>query len=280
LLKEVQVVSHQWCDRNIKCPWTKSEMMDLFEIIYKIPSVCKIHGVCKEISAVEPRVLAAVVNRLEEWSFPDYHNLSPEHMELLFSAMAKQTHLKKLDSGYSCFGGLTQFSTISPAVFAAAVSNVADVSFDWCYISTLQTEALFEAITVEDRSLRTLAFQYTEMIYPIDPETVGRALNRLEELTIQDDGFRGQTRIYSSAIMRNLVEGESRLKILRLDPMYLRNLDEDLVRRAREKLGAGFHCEEYEEEYDSEDNFSEEIYDADEEEAEDENRGEEEGEDG
>lgn len=75
--------------------------------------------VCVGNLAVEPGVLAAVVNRLEEWSFPDYHSHSPEVMELLFSAMAiNKLSFKKLTWDI-LFGGSNSISTISPAVFGA-----------------------------------------------------------------------------------------------------------------------------------------------------------------
>jgi CRISPR/Cas system endoribonuclease Cas6 (RAMP superfamily) len=137
---------------------------------------------------------------------------------------------------------------ISPELFAAAISNVAEVTFDDTGATPQQMIALYSAITVNERPLRKLKMDI-RLIGSIDPDIVVSALNRLEEVTVLSSCYGRFTVGYVHAIIKPLVDGESKLKRLmlkELDPVVVRQLDKELVRRARENIG---------EFYDSTDHF-------------------------
>ena len=88
---------------------------------------------------------------------------------------------------------------------------------------------------------------YSDLIN-IDPDTVGSALNRLEEV----QGYVSGAQL--TATLRILVYGESRLQKLMvedMDPEDVRGLDPDLVRRAQEKIGNFYTVYDREEDDDS-----------------------------
>ena len=105
-------------------------------------------------------------------------------------------------------------------------------------INSQQTEALLAVITRSQRPLRKLELVSVAGFANIDPGIVGRAINRLEEVTIVNVSVAQMT-----AILSILVNGESRLQKLRvvvgMGPADVRGLelDPDLVRRAKEKIG-------------------------------------------
>ena len=99
-------------------------------------------------------------------------------------------------------------------------------------------DALFSAIIDEDRPLRKLEL-HCWIIRKLDPDILGRALNRLDEVTIHNAVNNDQM----SAIIRILVDGESRLKRLRLLQQFaedVETVDKDMIRRAKEKVGEFF----------------------------------------
>ena len=130
-------------------------------------------------------------------------------------------------------------------LFGAALSNVAKVRLEEPYVGFItiqQLMALFKAIIAEDRPLKKLDFT-ADPRPSIDADVMGSALNKLEEVTISyfcDSGAQ------VSAIIRNLVDGESKLKRLMLaniDPDIIEGLNQDLVRRVR-KRGEFYYFDE------------------------------------
>ena len=101
-------------------------------------------------------------------------------------------------------------------------------------------EALYSIIAVEDRPVRKFTSSYYIDDNPdIDPDPVllSRSFNRLEEVTAWVNYYGEKL----TAVLKCLVEEESRLKKLRFvmidDPRHVQNLDQNLVRRAKEQFG-------------------------------------------
>ena len=90
----------------------------------------------------------------------------------------------------------------------------------------------------EDRTLRKLEVD-TWLTCSLDPDILGRAINRLEEVTFVRYRV---SKAQLVAILRLLVGGESRLKRHRmhLDPEVVGGVDQDLIRRSIEKVGEFF----------------------------------------
>jgi len=130
---------------------------------------------------------------------------------------------------------------VSPELFAAAVSNVEEVLLKEHFkedITSKQFEALFTTMAAEDRPVRKLTCMsfYIDPMGEVAPELLDKAVNRLEEFTTVNTGSVEQW----TAILRGLVEGDSRLKKLMvkdMDPKVVQNLDQNLVGRAKEKIG-------------------------------------------
>ena len=189
-------------------------MTDLFKAIHEIPTVRRIQGLedCEGVAVVEPNLLVSVLNRLEKLQlvFNEEQariHLTSEQLELLFTAIAEKSNLEFLE-----VNGQPHVNDLNPELFAAAISNVAEVvlgAFLSRDITTKQIEALFSVVIVEDRSLNKLSLT-VDPRPNIDPDMMGRALSRLEDVTIH--WMESVEQI--NAIMRNLVKGESRLNSL------------------------------------------------------------------
>ena len=219
-------------NQNQKCIWN-----ELFKLIREIPTVRRISGSCCEncFSSVEPDLLASVLNSLQElhlgWSGVD---LTSKQLELLFTAMAVETNVESL---YVC--GNCDLSETSPVLLASAISNVKDVTFGGFNVGLQHVEALFSAIIAGDTPLTKLKVSTCSTVR-VDPVILGRAVNRLEEVTIYRNSVETISSDQISAIISILVEEETKLKVLRLVEVRaadIEGVDQDLIRRAAEKVG-------------------------------------------
>jgi len=202
----------------------------LLKAVDQIPTVRKIPGLgmCTGISGVEPGLVGRVLNRLAEVKLGvDYDGneipLTTGQMERLFSDMGVNTSVKNL--GVYC-----DISEISPEVFTAAISNVEVVTLAFEFFSSQQQmEALYSAILGGGGQLKNLTVRMNH--YRIDSEIMGRALNMLEEVWIDDADYE-----QAAAVLRNVVRGETRLKRLSFNRDLSGGLDQELIRRGREKV--------------------------------------------
>ena len=219
-------------NQNQKCIWN-----ELFKLIREIPTVRRISGSCCEncFSSVEPDLLASVLNSLQElhlgWSGVD---LTSKQLELLFTAMAVETNVESL---YVC--GYCDLSETSPVLLASAISNVKDVTFGGFNVGLQHVEALFSAIIAGDTPLTKLKVS-TYSTVRVDPVILGRAVNRLEEVTIYRNSVETIRSDQISAIISILVEEKTKLTVLRLVEVRaadIEGVDQDLIRRAVEKVG-------------------------------------------
>ena len=219
-------------NQNQKCIWN-----ELFKLIREIPTVRRISGSCCEncFSSVEPDLLASVLNSLQElhlgWSGVD---LTSKQLELLFTAMAMETNVESL---YVC--GNCDLSETSPVLLASAISNVKDVTFGGFNVGLQHVEALFSAIIAGDTPLTKLKVSTCSTVR-VDPVILGRAVNRLEEVTIYRNSVETIRSDQISAIISILVEEKTKLTVLRLVEVRaadIEGVDQDLIRRAAEKVG-------------------------------------------
>jgi len=262
MLEEINLTKGSHNDSSDECTWIKEEgLADLFQVLGEIPTIRRIRGLeyCKGIQGIEPDLAVRILNSLEHLrlccgeaeeheeesnseedeeddSDGTWLHLTKEQLELLFTAAAEKTNLKYLQVSGQDMEEIPTFNHL----FAAAVSvkEVVLREYHKVDITNGQFEALFAIIAAEDRPIRKLTCEsyYIDPMGDRDPDMLSKAFNRLEEVTIIGCHREDQM----TAILRGLVEGESRLKRLMLkdvDARRIQNLDQNLVRRAKEKIG-------------------------------------------
>jgi len=235
LLQEIKIAHALYCynDSVEECHWRKNGMLEMFKVILEIPTVTRIIGfdMCKGLAAVEPKLLASVLNRLEEL---ELIYLAPDQIEVLFTAMAKITSLKSM-----VFDDFRPFSMLEPGLFASAISNLDGVAlYDGSGLEMKnKMEALFSILRIEERPLTKLTVDY-DLICEIDPDVLGTALARLEEVTVTaSDCFRFDQ---VNAILKTVTDGECKIKSLMLEELdceVFGQLNMDLVERTEVKFG-------------------------------------------
>jgi len=250
LLQEIKIAHALYCynDSVEECHWRKNGMLEMFKVILEIPTITRIKtsgfDECEGLAAVEPTLLASVFNRLEKLEL--MRKLAPEQIEVLFTAMAKNTSLKLLDIEH--FGPL---SSLGPGLFASAISNVDEVILNeglgWDRIMNqikYKMEALFSVIRIEERPLTKLTVD-ASLICGIDPDVLGTALTRLEEVTVTS--YHDWLRLAQvNAILKNVTDGESKMKRLMLEGLDFRvfgKLNIYLVERTEVKFGKFYTME-------------------------------------
>jgi len=191
----------------VECHWIKEGgLPDLLQVISEIPTVRRIHGLeyCKGVSNIEPELVSRVLSRLEELNL--------------------------------CFGG-------DMILTSDKKKNI----FTQLILSAEQLELLFSAVA-RKTSLRLLKVSHQPHIKEISPELFAAAVSNVEEVVLEAgprlkyiaEYERPITTKQLTAILRNVVEGESRIKRLmfkQVDPETVQNLDLDLVRRVKDKIG-------------------------------------------
>jgi len=265
MLQEIDVTQGSHCGTTDEFTWIKEKgLADLFQVIGEIQTIRRIRGLeyCKGIQGIEPDLAVSILNSLEHLRLCHGRenddevddedegenvkitrlNLTNEQLELLFKAIAEKTNLKYLQlSGQAMEAEDLEERPTFNRLFAAAVSNVKEVVLREYFkvdITNGQFEALFAIIAAEDRPIRKLTC-LSDYISPMgdrDPDMLCKAFNKLEEVTIGGGCCGDQV----EAILRGLLEGESRLKRLLLeyvDARMIQNLDQNLIGRAKEKIG-------------------------------------------
>jgi len=231
-LQRVQKIKVRSCHHGVsdfvQCYWKTEDLVDLFKVILEIPNVSRIDGLdCTSLSGVDTHLLTRVFNRLDKL------RIGREQGQNVFLAISEVNNLKKLS--------VEEALDISPALFAAAISNVEDVLLFDFGISSEQVEALFEVIKEGGRPLRQLHLCSCDT-QNIAPDVFGTAINKLEEVTTWNMGFSNEQ---ITAVLSKIVDGESQLKRLMIGQLsygQAARLDPDLVRSVWEKIG-GFYWE-------------------------------------
>ena len=130
---------------------------------------------------------------------------------------------------------------LSPTALAATATNVKELDlYDW---SENQIEALLKEIVENERPLSRLEMWCdTRDVHNIDPNLVGTALNKVEEVVVVE----GLSLEMVTAVLKGVVDVEvtSKLKRLWLKMVHnhARSLDRDLVSQTEQKIGKFFFC--------------------------------------
>ena len=216
--------------------WRQPEnLKKLLQSLLAFPSIKKIHQIENfYFGSVEPDLLASVFGNLDELDMRFSRGLSQAQLEHVFSAIAEKVNpMKKLSlTGLSVAG-------LSPAVLAAAATNVKELElYDW---SEDQMKALLREMVENDRPLLKLEIWCNiRDIHNIDPDLVGRGLNKVEEVVVVD----GLSLELVTAVLKGVVdvEGTSKLKRLwlKMSQNHGKSLDGELVSRAEQKIGKFF----------------------------------------
>ena len=99
--------------------------------------------------------------------------------------------------------------------------------------------ALLQEIVENERPLVKLGLSCCHM-NNIDPDLVGKALNKLEAVTFGSCRFGWVSPELATATLRGVLEDGSKLKKLMLNDIsssYARGLDEELLRQTAKKIG-------------------------------------------
>ena len=231
-LSEIDVkMCHNFFHTLGKCHWKKCELREMFEAISEIPTIRRIQGCiyyCPNLSHVEPRLFATVFNRLEKMVL--WMNHTREQTEHLLAAIAENTNLRSLD--------VCDVSSTSPALLGSALTNVEEVVLYDDQITRKQMEALLVAIVNKATLTLRKLILFSCPIHNIDPEILGTALSRLEEVRSEHSWVR---REQIKAKARGIVDKKSNLKKLmmnQMEPEEVSGLDDEaLVKKAKDKIG-------------------------------------------
>jgi hypothetical protein len=184
------------------------------------------------ILSVEPALLGRALGKLDVLKPLHLSNLSTPQFEHIFTAIANRENPMK---EFTVVG--ISMTELSPILFASAVSNVKELKLACC--STDQMLALLQEIVENERPLVKLGLSCCHM-NNIDPDLVGKALNKLEEVTFGSCRFGWISHELVTATLRGVLEDGSNLKKLMLNDIsssYARGLDEELLRQTAKKIG-------------------------------------------
>lgn len=175
------------------CHWVR--MRELFQAFHEIPTIMRIVVPdCKRgISAIEPYLLARVLNRLEgrlrvgwPWGVKFDIDLNCEQFEAFFILMSRKTKLKELFvSGRSGFT-----SRVSPEVLAKAIIRLEAVHI--CRVSYEQLLAILRTVVEGNSRLKRLRLSFLDPmdivdVVDVDRDLIGRAREVIGEFFILED---------------------------------------------------------------------------------------------
>ena len=160
------------------------DIKDLNQILKSIENMPKIKIITgldhKNLSLIEPYLLARVVNKVEEVDWCFHTRMTTLQAQAILEKMAKETKLKELQMVNKCL------VYIQPEVLGSAVNNVESV-----YMSDTnhghmfppdQVRGIFTAIS-SGTNVKTFMLRDID-ISLVEPSTMASALNKLEEVMI------------------------------------------------------------------------------------------------
>jgi len=218
----------------------------LFQALLAFPSIKKIVSIeTYDLTQLEPGLLAGVLGKLDVVKLPSARSylrriFSKAQLEHIFTAIAeRETPVKFLD-----LSGL-DVTNLSRNIFVSALSNVRELELN-SVEGHLHMQDFLKEIVEHELPLVKLKLQTS--IGDIDPDLVGKAFNRLEEVQVEMHRY-VMIVLQIKATLRGVVMGESKLKRLMLNNLHIldyMNLDEELVRQAAQKIGNFFKLSKYE----------------------------------
>jgi len=192
----------------------EEDWVEFFKVLLPLQKLKRIDGLEFQrvlFSFVDPELLVNVLQRCEKLVLGFQLSLKQKHSELLFHAIAgNKSNLRNLYlSGKSIVG-------LEPQLLTSAICKVREVSLDDMRIQEHMV-ALFRAITGEEENQLMKLSMFDCNISDIEPNLVGEALNRLEEVSTGDTYV---TREQIRAILVRAVGDQSKLKKIDFDMNY------------------------------------------------------------
>ena len=157
------------------------ELNNMLKTLVKLPKLRILLGLAyRNLSLVEPRLLARIINKVEEAEWCFNTRIRPEQAQLVLQYMSKKTNLKSLQmiNNY--------VSNVQPEILGLAVNNLEKL---WIAnapngptFTPEQINAVFE--TMEEKTkLKELIIRDINIAH-VEPTTLASALNRVEEVMI------------------------------------------------------------------------------------------------
>jgi len=161
-----------------------------------------------------------------------FGNLSTSQVEHLFTAIAKRESPMKELTVVGWFR-----TELSPTLFASAVSNVKELKLSG--FTTDQMLALVQEVAENERPLAKLDLSCCRIIN-IDPDIIGKALNKLEAVTFAGCRYGWVSHELVTATLRGVLGDGSKLKKLMLNDIsssFAKGLDRELLEQTLKKIG-------------------------------------------
>jgi len=218
---------------DIKSIWDPPEdMTEIFQVVLDIPSITLVDGIEKyDLGSIEPWLLGQVLGKLDVLKLNAHGNLSSVQLEHIFTTIAgNESPMKEL------FVVALWVDDLGPTLFASAGSNVRKLELSVC--DEAQMLALLQNIVDSERPLEKLHL-HSCLMDNVDPDLVGKAFNKLEEVVIDKCKYGWIKHEQITATLRGVLEEESKLKKLMLNDIgsYATGIDKELLSQAFKKIG-------------------------------------------
>jgi len=210
----------------------------LFKAIAEKTSLKFLQVAGQDLDELEPTInplFAAAVTNVEEVVLKEVSkgDITSEQYQAVYAMIATEDRpLRKLSmlSSYIDPIGYTD-----PDLLSKAFNRLEEVNtYGMC--SGDQLTAILRGLVEGGSRLKSFKLHWNNRMGEMDLDLLCKALNNLEEFVTYGFGTGEQL----TAILRGLLDGESRLKRLmfeHLHPKIIQDLDQNLVRRAEEKIG-------------------------------------------
>jgi len=183
---------------------------------------------CINLSYVEPELLAIAVNRLEDVDL-EFTDLSTEQMTSILSHVKEDTKIQVLGLGGN------DLSSVESGLISTAFTRLVEVDLRLTKLSTDQMTSILSHV-MDDTKLKNVVL-YGNDLSSVEPGLLATAVNRLEDVDLRFTEL-------STEQMNNIlshVKGDTKLKELWLRGNNAADIENGLVRIAREKLGDGLN---------------------------------------
>ena len=178
-----------------------------------------------DLSSVQPEVLVTALSKMEEVKM-EVTNITGQQAQKLFSAIKQKGQLKRLNiSG-------NDLSAVRPAVLAKGVARIEQVEMRETMITTEQACEMF-AVLMEESQLKKLSLAYNNLS-GIEPTVLATGVTRLEEVNLYFTKL-GAEQV--SCMLRQCLEQDTKLSKLTVREITDVDVEVELVRQARDKLG-------------------------------------------
>ena len=155
-----------------------------------------------DLSIIEPKLLASVVNKLQFMIMKKCH-LTPQQVEVVFTSTYTASSLKCLDIGHN------DLSSVEPKLLAEAVTKIQEVSLNWARLSIPQIEVVLASLN-KNTKLKKLSLRGNRAAACIEPKLLVDAVAMLGEL---DLAFTRPTRQQACAVLRALRDSTQSMSV-------------------------------------------------------------------